>query len=273
MRAWRRLLCAATLAAGAAAGQEDGDGIGAEAVSERVEEPRATALGASVQLSASARGGHELQLIAHVRRSGVRITAGAESFSGPSAPQRHGLLLGGEVELGDDAAIQIEVHAIPAQEQMSRAAGEAWLRIGWAGAGVLARRTSLGAQRLDALGAGVSLSAEILGVESELRVVAWRVDLASSRSRDPWNAFGQRTLDWPERWQAELSARRPVGRIAVTAVAGMSQSPLPQLFARAGAGLELRIGPALLSAAVACARTSDGVAQEIAAGVAVGELP
>src|SRR5258706_8638137 len=135
MVGWRRLLCAATLAAGAAAGQDDGDGIGAEAVSERVEESRATALGASVQLSASARGGHELQLIAHVRRSGVRITAGAESFSGPSAPQRHGLLLGGEGGLGDDAAIPIEGHANPAPGQMSRAAREAWLRIRWGRAG------------------------------------------------------------------------------------------------------------------------------------------
>src|SRR5258706_6001064 len=105
MVGWRRLLCAATLAAGAAAGQDDGDGIGAEAVSERVEEPRATALGASVQLSASARGGHELQLIAHVRRSGVRITAGAGRVSWTSAPPPDGLLLRGVVGVGDPAGI------------------------------------------------------------------------------------------------------------------------------------------------------------------------
>ena len=276
MAAWRRLLCVAALAAGAASGQEEGDrgAAGPEGSSTPDEDARSTAIGASAQLSASARGGRELLLAAYLVRSGVWITAGGESTSGAGAPERRGVVLGGELELGDDAAMQLEARVVPAQEQMSRTAGEAWLRIGWLAAGVLARRTSLGAQRLDALGAGIDLSAEILGVESALRVVAWHLDLTASRSPDPWTAFGRRTLDWAEQWQADLSARRAFGRVAITAVTAMSQSPpLSHLFLSAGAGIELRIGPTLLGAALGAARGPDGVAAEMSARVAVGALP
>src|SRR6267378_6161535 len=155
-----------------------------------------------------------------------RLLGAAALAAGAGAPERRGLVLGGELELSDDAAVHLEARMVPAQEQMSRAAGEAWVRIGRVAAGVLARRTSLGTQRLDALGAGMELSADILDVESAVRVVAWRLDLAASRSRDPWTVFGQRTLDWAERWQADLSARRAFGRVAVTAAAAVSQSPL-----------------------------------------------
>ena len=274
MAAFSRLLCAAALAARAAAGEE-GERASAEPEppSTHEEETRPAALGASVQLSASARGGRELLLMVHLLRSGARITAGAESTSGPSAPERRGLVLGGELELGDDAAIQVEARMVPAQEQMSRAAGEAWLRIGRIAAGVLGRRTSLGTQRLDALGAGLELSADVLGVASALRVLAWRVDLGMSRSRDPWTVFGQRTLDWAERWQADFSARRSFGRVAITAAAAASQSPLQHVLLSAGAGIELRIGPTLLSAALAAARAPEGLAPEITAGAAVGALP
>ena len=55
MAAFSRLLCAAALAAGAAAGEE-GERATAEP-SPHEEEARPAALGASVQLSASARGG------------------------------------------------------------------------------------------------------------------------------------------------------------------------------------------------------------------------
>jgi len=133
---------------------------------------------------------------------------------------------------------------------------------------------SAGSRRVDALGAGIDLSAEILGVESALRVVAWHLDLRASRSSDPWTAFGRRTLDWAEQWQADLSARRAFGRVAITAVTAMSQSPpLSHLFLSAGAGIELRIGPTLLGAALGAARGPDGVAAEMSARVAVGALP
>ena len=277
MAAFWRLLCAAALAAGAAAGEEveeaDRGTVGPERSPAREDDEGGTALGASAQLSASARGGRELLLVAHLLRKGARITAGAESTSGPSAPERRGLVLGAELELGDDAAVQVEARVVPAQEQMSRAAGEAWVRIGRLAGGVLARRTSLGTQRLDALGGGIEVSADVLGVESALRVVAWRIDLAASRSRDPWTPFGQRTLDWADRWQADLSARRAFGRVAVTAAAAVSQSPLQHVLLGAGAGIEWRIGPALLSAALAAARARDGVTLEITAGVAVGAVP
>ena len=277
MAAFAHLLCAAALAVGAAAGEEleEGDGgtIEAERSPAREEDARGTALGASVQLSASPRGGRELLLLAHLLRGGARISAGVQSISGANAPERRGVVLGAELELGDDAAVQLEARVFPAQEQMSRAAGEAWVRIGRLAAGVLARRTSLGTQRLDALGAGVEVSADVLGVESALRVVAWRLDLAASRTRDPWTPFGQRTLDWSDRWQADLSARRAFGHVAVTAATAVSQSPLQHVLLSAGAGIEWRIGPALLSAALAAARGPDGVAPEITAGVAVGAVP
>lgn len=277
MAAFWRLLCAAALAAGAAAGEEVEEGergaLESERSPAREEDARGTALGASAQLSASARGGRELLLLAHLLRGGARITAGADSTSGPNAPERRGLVLGAALELGGDAAVQLEARVVPAQEQMSRAAGEAWVRIGPLAAGVLARRTSLGTQRLDALGAGLEVSADVLGVDSALRIVAWRIDLAASRSRDPWTPFGERTLDWADRWQADLSARRAFGELAITAAAAVSQSPLQQVLLSAGAGIEWRIGPALLSAALAAARAPDGIAPEITAAVAVGAVP
>jgi hypothetical protein len=277
MAAFGRLLCAAALAAGAAAGEELEDGdpgtIEAERSPARDEDTRGTALGAAAQLSASARGGRELSLVAHLLRGGARISAGAESISGPNTPERRGVVLGAELEVGEDAAVQLDARVVPAQEQMSRAAGEAWVRIGRMAAGVLARRTSLGTQRLDALGAGIDVSADVLGVDSALRVVAWRIDLTAPRSRDPWTPFGRRTLDWADRWQADLSARRAFGPVAVTAVAAASQSPLQHVLVSAGAGIEWRIGPALLSAALAAARGPDGVAPEITAAVAVGAVP
>ena len=124
MAAWRRLLCVAALAAGAAAGQEESDrgAAGPEGSSTPDEDARSTAIGASAQLSASARGGRELLLAAYLVRSGVWITAGGESTSGADVPERRGVVLGGELELGDDAAVQLEARVVPAQAQMSRTA-------------------------------------------------------------------------------------------------------------------------------------------------------
>ena len=112
---------------GAASGQEESDrgAAGPEGSSTPDEDARSTAIGASAQLSASARGGRELLLAAYLVRSGVWITAGGESTSGAGVPERRGVVLGGELELGDDAAVQLEARAVPAQEQMSRTAGEA----------------------------------------------------------------------------------------------------------------------------------------------------
>src|SRR3989442_1471532 len=145
----RGLLCAAALAAGGAAGagastQDETPGS-AEAAEPEGEPPakddssRATEVGASAQVSASGRGSRELLLTARFRRSGVSLDVGAESLTGPRAPERRGLVFGAGAELGDDVAVQIDAHVLPEQEQMSRAAGEAWVRIGWLGARLLLR--------------------------------------------------------------------------------------------------------------------------------------
>src|SRR5207237_6098 len=84
---------------GAGAGPEEGGraGAGPGESSAPEEAARPTAIGAAAQLSASARGGRELLLAAYLIRSGVRITAGGESTSGAGAPERRGVVLGGEL--------------------------------------------------------------------------------------------------------------------------------------------------------------------------------
>jgi hypothetical protein len=270
---WQRLLWAAALVARSAAPQEvaAGDAPEARDVADtggapRDGEPRRAQAGASAQITTSARGGREMLVLAHLHPGGVRLAAGAESLSGPLAPERRGIVARAEIDVGDDGEAQVEAHLLPEQDEVWRASAEAWVRIGWLGAGVLARRTTLGPQRLDAIGAGVVFSWEMLGIESEARLAGWRIDLAASRGRDPWTAFGQRTLDWAERWQAEVSGRRPLGRVAITAAASVSQSASPQLSGRGSAGIEVKIGPAVLSAALAVARAPDGFAPEITAG-------
>lgn len=273
MAKWQRLLWAAALLVPGAAAQEptatdepEVEDVAAAGGAPRDEEPKTARAGASAQLATSLRGGREMLVLGHFRQGGVRLAAGAESLSGPLAPERRGLVLRTEVDVGDDAEAQVEARLLPEQEQVSRASAEGWMRIGWLGAGVLARRTSLGPQRLDAIGAGLLVAWEVLGIESEARLSAWRIDLAASPGRDPWTSFGRRTLDWAERWQAEISGRRPFGRVAFTAAASMAQSALPQLSCRGTAGIEVRIGPAVFSAAVTAARAPDGFTPELAAG-------
>ena len=202
MRRWMgALLCAAALE-GRAEEQAEPD------KSEREQAEPAPELGVSLQATVSGRGDRDLTLWARFRKSGIAVSAGAETLAGRAAPERRGAVLAVEAEPISGLDVQIEARVMPEQQRVSSAGGELWLRHGWLAAGALARTTSFASQQLVALGAGLAISGEVLGIESALRATAWRLDLTAPRSRDPWSDFGQRTLDWADRWETALSLRR-----------------------------------------------------------------
>ena len=259
------LLFAAALQAGAE--EQEGE------VAERGPTEAAPELGASVQASVSGRGDRDLTLRARFRKSGIAVSAGAETVAGPAAPERRAAVLGLEAEAISGLTVQIEARVMPEQQRVSSAGGELWLRHGWLSAGALARTTSFGSQQLVALGAGLEIAGEVLGLESAVRATAWRLDLTAPRSRDPWNEFGQRTLDWADRWEAGLTLRRPLGPLALTASAGVAQSARWNLGGSAGAGAELQLGSVTLEAAFAAAQTGAGFVPQVSGGISVGAPP
>src|SRR5438105_2999033 len=210
--------------AGRASGWRFGRCGGSAEVAQRGPPGAAPARGAWVQAAVSGRGDRDLTRRARFRKSGIAVSAGAETVAGPAAPERRAAVLGLEAEAISGLTVQIEARVMPEQQRVSSAGGELWLRHGGLSAGALARTTSFGSQQLVALGAGLEIAGEVLGLESAVRATAWRLHLTAPRSRDPWNEFGQRTLDWADRWEARLTLRRPLGPLALTASAGVAQS-------------------------------------------------
>ena len=209
----------------------------------------AQAASASAAASGGSRGERRAELGARAGGEDFAIALGASESAGPQAPQREELLAG--VEAG---VVRGELRVVPGSAGLLRIAGEAGVHFETWGLVLGARSGSLGRMRLRSAGARVELERELAeqlhgGVSGAL----WLLELDAPRSRDPWNAWGRATLDWPQRWETGAWLSREVGIVSIAPSLSLSQPP-DGFEARSSIGVEVQIGPAKLRAEGAAAK-------------------
>ena len=232
------------------------------------DEPRS--LDASLESAAGRMGERRLELMVRARSGEVTLMAGAETLASDRAPERRAVIIGAEVASGE-LSWEAELRTAPQTAGLSRLAARLGVHGDCAGFALLGRDETLRGTRLRAAGIALELEqpidapAEGGGKGSHWRLAlsasAWLTDLrgaepaaAGRRPRDPWSSFGAATLDWAQRWEVSLAAKRRLGPLSLTPGLGVAQPAQDgAAAARASLGLETRLGPTRLALTVAVA--------------------
>lgn len=217
-------------------------------------------LESSIESTAGRMGERHFELVVRGRSGAVTVAAGAESLVSDRAPERRAVILGAEIA-GEELSWEAELRTGPQAAGLSRL----WARLAVhgesAGLALLARDESLRGARLRAAGAALDLehsfAPQWLFALAASAWVTGLADPAARRSRDPWSAFGAATLDWAERWELALTARRTLGPASLSAGLGLAQPAQEGASAVRGAlGAEGKLGPARLSLSLAVSHLS-----------------
>jgi len=210
------------------------------------------ALLAAAEVAASATGSSRGERRAELTAKFDDVLLGVAETDGPSAARREEL-----IATAQDGILKGEFRLVPGSAGMFRAAAEAGVHFESLGLVLGARTVSLGRMQLRAAAARLELEGDLLeDLRAGLSASIWALDLAAPRSRDPWNAFGRATLDWPQRWELGWWASRGIGPVSLTPSGSLSQAPT-SMEARGALGIEVQIGPAKLRAEAGAARLFD----------------
>jgi len=197
---------------------------------------------AAAEVSAAASGGsrgeRRVEIVARLQDEEAAFSLGAAESGGPQAPQRQELLAGAENSL-----FKGELRVVPGSSGYFRAALEAGVHSGSLGLILGARTASLGRMQLRGLSA--RLEAE-QSLTDEVRVGSsasvWALDLESPPSRDPWDAFGRATLDWPQRWEVGAWVSGELAPLSLAPAVAISDTP-QGMAARGALAVEVDLGP------------------------------
>jgi hypothetical protein len=229
------------------------------------EEPHS--LDASLESAAGRMGERHVELLVRARAGDVTLVVGAETLASDRAPERRAVIFGAELARGD-LSWEAELRTAPQAEGLSRTLARLGLHGDSAGVSLLGRDESLRGTRLRAAGLALDLERPLDEAWNiSLSASGWLTDLSAPpqsggprRSRDPWGAFGAATLDWAERWELSVSARRALGR-ALSIAPGFGFAQPAQdgaAAARASLALEAQLGPARLALSTALAHLWPG---------------
>lgn len=218
------------------------------------------AIAFSVQAGAGSRGDERVELSARAQLGDGALLFGVETTQGQRSPERTGLVAGAEVSL-EPIALHAEVRAVPPSVELSRFALEAGARLeGKEGAGGLAlllRKERLRDSELQS--AGLALEGEWAAASQfrlGLRGAAWATQLTGPAVLDEaWSTFGDETLAWTERWEAQVWSRISLGPLALTPALALAQpAQSGQWAARAALQVEASVGPLVVSVEGSAAR-------------------
>lgn len=223
-------------------------------------EPRS--LDTSLETAAGRMGERHTELVVRARSGDVTIVAGAETLASDRAPERRAAILGAELARGD-LSWEGELRTAPQAAGLSRLAARVAVHGDSAGLSLLGRDETLHGVRLRAAGLALDLERPIdtAGCRLSLSASAWATDLSAPaqaasgrRSHDPWSAFGAATLDWAQRWELAVAAKRRLGPLTIAPGLGVAQPAQDGAYAaRASLGLEAQVGPARLALSTALA--------------------
>ncbi len=249
------------------AGEEAGTAPDPSAPEHEDEEPHS--LDTSLESAAGRMGERHVELLVRARSGEVTLVVGAETLASDRAPERRAVIFGAELARGD-LSWEAELRTAPPAEGLSRTLARLGLHGDFAGLSLLGRDESLRGTRLRAAGLALDLERPIdpdsTAWKLSLSASAWLTDLRAPaqpgvprRSRDPWGAFGAATLDWAQRWELSVSAKRALGALSLAPGLGFAQPAQDGAYAaRASLGLEARLGPARLSLSTALAHLWPG---------------
>jgi hypothetical protein len=233
----------------------DADEDATPASGERAASVAFRALDTSLQVTAGRQGERRIEAMARASAGELTVVLGAETFASDRAPERRGAIIGVELSSGG-LDWEAELRAVPQAAASSRVAGRVGVHGELLSFSLAARAESLGGKRLRAAGATLELEAALAEAWSgALSASAWATELLDDRrahSRDPWGAFGAATLDWAERWELSGSLKRQLGPVSIAPAVALGQPAQPgALSARASLAVEVKLGPARVSAAAA----------------------
>ncbi len=235
------------------------DGAPSEPAGRAEEEPHS--LDASLESAAGRMGERHLELLVRAQSGEVTLIGGAETLASDRAPERRAVIFGAEVSHGD-LSWEVELRTAPQSAGLARTVAKLGVHGDLAGLSILGRDESLHGTRLRAAGLALDLEGRPDSAwKVALAASAWVTDLStpsqggvSHRSRDPWSAFGAATLDWAQRWELNISAKRTWGFLSITSGLGVAQPAQDGAWAaQASLGLEKQLGPVRLGLSAALA--------------------
>ena len=205
----------------------------------------------TVAAGGGTRGERRAEASAKAGISSLWASLGAAESQGPRAPLRQEILLAAQAGIA-----RADLRVVPGSGDLTRLSGELGVHFETLGLIVGGRTASLGRTQMNGAGARLELEGELReGLRAGLSAAFWLLSLQAPPRRDPWNAFGMSTLDWPQRAEIGLWTSEELGAVSLAPSLSLSLPAQPGSFeSRAALALEIQLGPVRARAEAAVAR-------------------